>query len=151
MRSRNNQILTGSKGVDMQISAPFSCSHAIGSRPMAFFHTRTCPRFKTVSLRVRKPLLFPLRPPQAGGHGCFPMNHIREAKRRLFSSKSTLFIFTGRRCEDGCIPYRKDQRLHGHVQLSSAGYVAVAESERAFISFALKAQGLQAHGTEIWR
>lgn len=41
----------------MQISAPFSCFHAIGNRPMAFFHTRTCPCLKTVSLRVRKPLL----------------------------------------------------------------------------------------------
>ena len=30
------------------------------------------------------------------------MDHIREANRRLFSSKSTLFIFRGRRCEDGC-------------------------------------------------
>ena len=91
MRSRNNQILTGSKGVDMQISAPFSCFHAIGNRPMAFFHTRTCPCLKTVSLRVRKPLLFPLRLLQAGGRGCFPLEHIREAKRRLFSWKSTLF------------------------------------------------------------
>ena len=27
VRSRNNQILTGSKGVDMQVSAPFSYIH----------------------------------------------------------------------------------------------------------------------------
>ena len=57
-----------------------------------------------------------------------------EAHRRTERPKSTLFIFRGRRCEDGCIPYRKDQRLHGHVQLPSAGYVAVAESEGTFIS-----------------
>ena len=49
----------------------------------------------SVVIRVRKPLFFPLWPPQAGGHGCFPMDHIREANRRLFSSKSTLFIFIG--------------------------------------------------------
>ena len=57
---------------------------------------------KTVSIRVRKPRFLPLRLPQEGRRGCFPMEYIREAKRRLFSSKSTLFIFTGRRCEDGC-------------------------------------------------
>ena len=73
------------------------------------------------------------------------MDHIREVNRRLFSSKSTLFIFRGRRCEDGCIPYRKDQGLHGHVQLPSAGYVAVAESERAFISHAVPAGELGLH------
>ena len=53
--------------------------------------------------------------------GCFPMREAAEAHRRTNRSKSTLFIFTGRRCEDGCIPYRKDQGLHGHVQLPSAG------------------------------
>ena len=46
---------------------------------------------KTASFRVRKPLFFSLRPPQTGGRGCFLMEHIREAKRRLFSWKSTLF------------------------------------------------------------
>lgn len=89
----------------MQISAPFSCFHAIGNRPMAFFHTRTCPCLKTVSLRVRKPLFFPLRLLQAGGRGCFPMEHIREAKRRLFSSKSTLLSSQEGGIEDGSFPY----------------------------------------------
>ena len=46
---------------------------------------------KTASFRVRKPLFSPLRPPQAGGRGCFPMEHIREAKQRLFLLKSTPF------------------------------------------------------------
>ena len=46
---------------------------------------------KTVSFRVRKPLFFPLRPTQAGGRGCFPVEHIREVKQGLFSWKSTLF------------------------------------------------------------
>ena len=45
----------------------------------------------SVVIRVRKPLFSPLRPPQAGGRGCFPMEHIREAKQRLFLLKSTLF------------------------------------------------------------
>lgn len=90
----------------------------------------------SVVIRVRKPLFFSLWPPQAGGHGCFPMDHIREANRRLFSSKSTLFIFRGRRCEDGCIPYRKDQRLHGHVQLPSAGFISESsESLKNWKSF----------------
>lgn len=44
---------------------------------------------KTASIRVRKPLFSPLRPPQAGGRGCFPMEHIREAKQRLFSEINT--------------------------------------------------------------
>ena len=44
---------------------------------------------KTASFRVRKPLFSPLRPPQAGGRGCFPMEHIREAKQRLFSEINT--------------------------------------------------------------
>jgi hypothetical protein len=39
---------------------------------------------KTASFRVRKPLFSPRRPLQAGGRGCFPMEHIREAKQRLF-------------------------------------------------------------------
>lgn len=46
---------------------------------------------KTTSFMVQKPLLFPLSSPQAGERGCFPMEHIREARRRLFSWKSTLF------------------------------------------------------------
>ena len=79
------------------------------------------------------------------GRGCFPMWDAAEAYRRTNHPKSTLFIFTGRRCEDGCIPYRKDQRLHGHVQLSSAGYVAVAESEGTSIPYAVPARELGLH------
>ena len=45
----------------------------------------------SVVIRVRKPLFFPLRPTQAGGRGCFPVEHIREVKQGLFSWKSTLF------------------------------------------------------------
>ena len=85
----------------MQVSAPLSCFHAIDSHPMAFFHTRTCPCFKTISIRIRKPLFFPHRLLQAGGHGCFPVKHIREEKRKLFSSKATLFIFTEGRYRRG--------------------------------------------------
>ena len=51
---------------------------------------------KTASFRVRKPLFSPLRPPQAGGRGCFPMEHIREAKQRLFY-ENRHFSKTGQR------------------------------------------------------
>lgn len=55
-----NQILTGKKGVDVKISAPFLYLNAIGKNPMAFFvpimgrHS-----LKTVSKEVGKPLLYP--------------------------------------------------------------------------------------------
>ena len=65
-----------------------------------------------------------------------------EACRRTNRPKSTLFIFTGRRCEDGCIPYRKDQGLHGDVQPPPAGQVALAESEGPSLPHALLAGGM---------
>ena len=37
MRSRKNQILTGIKGADTQISAPFSCSYAVGEKSYGVF------------------------------------------------------------------------------------------------------------------
>ena len=82
------------------------------------------------------------------------MRKAAEAHRRTNRSKSTLFIFRGRRCEDGCIPYRKDQRLHGHVQLPSAGNVfdverymkrrpAIVKPDEPFDMYELNASDLE--------
>ena len=51
---------------------------------MAFFHIRTYTHPKNVSIRVRKPLFFPLRAPLKGRRGCFPMGSVREAGQGLF-------------------------------------------------------------------
>ena len=99
----------------------------------------------SVVIRVENLLFLSLWLAFRTGRGCFPIREVAEAYRQTKRQKSTLFIFRGRRCEDGCIPYRKDQGLHGHVQLSSAGYVAVAESEGAFISHAVPAGELGLH------
>ena len=45
----------------------------------------------------------------------------------------------------GSFPHRKDQRLHGHVQLPPAGQVAVPESEGAAVPHAVAARGLGLH------
>ena len=46
------------------------------------------------------------------------MREAAEAHRRTNRSKSTLFIFTGRRCEDGCIPYKTFLRPAGPLRLA---------------------------------
>ena len=58
---------------------------------MAFFHIRAYTHLKNVSIRVRKPLFFPLRAPLEGRRGCFPMGSIREAGQRLFCAKINTF------------------------------------------------------------
>ena len=65
-----NLILTGRALIFT--SAPFPVPHAIGSRPMAFFHIRTYTHPKTVSIRVRKPLFFLSERRLKGGVGVFP-------------------------------------------------------------------------------
>lgn len=60
-------------------------------------YLRAYTHLKNVSIRVRKPLFFPLRAPLERRRGCFPMGSVREAGRRLFASKSTLFKTRGRR------------------------------------------------------
>lgn len=80
-----------------------------------------------------------------GGVGVFPMGSVRAAGRGLFASKSTLFKTRERRRGYGSFPHRKDQRLHGHVQLPPAGQVAVPESEGAAVPHAVAAGGLGLH------
>ena len=58
---------------------------------MAFFHIRTYTHPKNVSIRVRKPLFFPLRAPLEGRRGCFPMGSVREAGQGLFCAKINTF------------------------------------------------------------
>ena len=84
-----NLILTGRALIFTSVS--FSCPHAIGSRPMAFFHIRAYTHPKNVSIRARKPLFFPLRAPLKGRRGCFPMGSVREAGQGLFCAKINTF------------------------------------------------------------
>ena len=58
---------------------------------MAFFHIRAYTHLKNVSIRVRKPLFFPLRAPLKGRRGCFPMGSVREAGQGLFCAKINTF------------------------------------------------------------
>ena len=58
---------------------------------MAFFHIRTYTHPKNVSIRVRKPLFFPLSAPLERRRGCFPMGSIREAGQGLFCAKINTF------------------------------------------------------------
>ena len=58
---------------------------------MAFFHIRAYTHPKTVSIRARKPLFFPLRAPLKGRRGCFPMGSVREAGQGLFCAKINTF------------------------------------------------------------
>ena len=84
---------------------------------------------ENVSIRARKPLFFPFRAPLKGRRGCFPMGSVREAGQGLFCAKINTFQKTEKGGAGyGSFPYRKDQRLHGHVQLPPAGQVAVPES-----------------------
>ena len=46
---------------------------------------------------------------------------------------------------DGSFSHGKDQKLHGHVKPSSAGYVPVAESKGTSISRAVPARELGLH------
>ena len=97
---------------------------------MAFFHIRAYTHLKNVSIRVRKPLFFPLRAPLKGRRGCFPMGSVREAGQGLFLRQNQHFSKTEKGGAGyGSFPHRKDQGLHGHVQLPPAGQVAVPESE----------------------
>ena len=57
----------------------------------------------SVVIRVEKLLFLSLWLAFRTGRGCFPMWEAAEAHRRTNRPKSTLFIFRGRRCEDGCI------------------------------------------------
>ena len=57
----------------------------------------------SVVIRVEKLLFLSLGLAFRTGHGCFPIWVAAEAYRRTNRPKSTLFIFRGRRCEDGCI------------------------------------------------
>ena len=58
---------------------------------MAFFHIRAYTHPKNVSIRVRKPLFFPLRAPLEGRRGCFPMGSVREAGQGLYCAKINTF------------------------------------------------------------
>ena len=73
------------------------------------------------------------------------MDHIQEANRRLFSSKSTLFIFRGRRCEDGCIPYRKDQRLYERLSRDDeqAGESNSIQNQKKYLEEYARQKGLR--------
>ena len=126
-RVANNLYISPFRATVFQTAALFLCQNS------------------SVVIRVENLLFLSLWLAFRTGRGCFPIREVAEAYRQTKRQKSTLFIFRGRRCEDGYIPYRKDQRLHGHVQLPSAGYVAVAESERAFISHAVPAGELGLH------
>ena len=62
-------------------------------------------RPQNVSKSAENLLFLPLWLAFWTGRGCFPMREATEAYRRINHSKSTLFIFTERRCEDGCFSY----------------------------------------------
>ena len=62
----------------------------------------------SVVIRVENLLFLSLWLAFRTGRGCFPIREEAEACRQTKRQKSTLFIFRGRRCKDGCIPYRKD-------------------------------------------
>ena len=113
---------------------------------MAFFHIRAYTHPKNVSIRARKPLFFPLRAPLKGRRGYFPMGSVREAGQGLFLRQNQHFSKTEKGGAGyGSFPHRKDQRLHGHVQLPPAGQVAVPESEGAAVPHAVAARGLGLH------
>ena len=80
-----------------------------------------------------------------GGVGVFPWEASERQDRGFFAPKSTLFKTRERRRGYGSFPHRKDQRLHGHVQLPPAGQVAVPESEGDAVPHAVAAGGLGLH------
>ena len=55
----------------------------------------------------------------------------------LFTKINTFQFMRKEGHRHGSFPYRKDQRLYGHVKPPSAGYVAVPESKGAFLSLML--------------
>ena len=101
-------------------------------KTVAFFYTQVNP-IKDVEIRVEKPLFYPLWFAFQSEHECFPMRKAMEAYRQINRSKSTLFIFTGRRCEDGCFSYWKDSWLYGHVKPSLERSDADPEIQRAAV------------------
>ena len=113
---------------------------------MAFFHIRACTHLKNVSIRVRKPLFFPLRAPLKRRRGCFPMGKRPRGRTGAFLRQNQHFSKPEKGGAGyGSFPHRKDQRLHGHVQLPPAGQVAVPESEGAAVPHAVAAGGLGLH------
>ena len=103
-----NQILTGSKGVDTKISAPFSCSPRRRHKTLRrFFMPTFCCLLKTVSKRVENPLFLPLCATNRKGHGVFPCGGCGRDTDGGNTEKQHFSHY-----EEGCIrqgsfPYRK--------------------------------------------
>ena len=85
-----NLILTGTKGADVKIGALF-LSPRHRQPPYGVFSYPCLSPPENVSIRVRKPLFFPLRAPLKGRRGCFPMGSVWEAGQGLFCAKINTF------------------------------------------------------------
>ena len=113
---------------------------------MAFFHIRTYTHPKNVSIRVRKPLFFPLRAPLKRAAWVFSHGKRPGGRAGAFLRQNQHFSKPEKGGAGyGSFPHRKDQRLHGYVQLPPAGQVAVPESEGAAVPHAVAAGGLGLH------
>ena len=73
----------------------------------------------------------------------FPSGGGRMIQRGVFHENQHFSINEEGGHRHGSFPYRKDQRLHGHVKPPSAGYVA--ESKGASLPYALPAGGMGLH------
>ena len=89
-RVANNLYISPFRATVFQTAALFLCQNS------------------SVVIRVENLLFLSLWLAFRTGRRCFPMRETVEAYRQTNRPKSTLFIFRGRRCKDGCIPYRKD-------------------------------------------
>ena len=112
---------------------------------MAFFHIRAYTHPKTVSIGRENLCFFLSERRLKGGVG---VSHGKRPGGRTgaFLRQNQHFSKPEKGGAGyGSFPHRKDQRLHGHVQLPPAGQVAVPESEGAAVPHAVAARGLGLH------
>ena len=99
---------------------------------MAFFHIRAYTHPKTVSIRARKPLFFPLRAPLKGRRGYFPMGSVREAGQGLFCVKINTFQKQRKEAPDMAV-FRIEK---------TRDYTVMSNYHLRDMSLSLKAKGL---------
>ena len=72
----------------------------------------------------------------------FPSGDGRKVWQGVFHENQHFSVYVEGGHRHGGFPYRKDQRLHGHVKPPPAGYVAVPESKGTSLPYAFPAGGM---------